>query len=141
MMRSSEWWKNFSFGKLWLHRKLTTHNKIFWRYVIKTAGLHDIFSLNNINLDVIKLYNKCKLSKSIDLIGGFHFDLISQPKVIIKGVNICIKLERNKNNFVVMSVFETFIFIKHTHLKLSYFQSFILRVNMLGTWISNEGNM
>lgn len=45
----------------------------------------------------------CKLSKSIDLIGALHFDLASQPKLLINGVNIRIKLEQNKELFALMA--------------------------------------
>ena len=73
-----------------------------------TAGFHDIVVSNTTNLGYTKRYTECKLSKSIDLIGGLHFDLASQPKLLINGVNMRIKLERNKNSFVLMSASESF---------------------------------
>lgn len=48
-------------------------------------------------------YDTCKRSKFMDLIGPLHFDLATQPKLLINGVNIRIKLERNKDIFSLMS--------------------------------------
>ena len=48
-------------------------------------------------------YNACKNSKLMDLIGPLHFDLSTQPKLLINGVNVRIKLERNKDIFSLMS--------------------------------------
>lgn len=50
----------------------------------------------------------CKLSKPIDLIGALHFDLASQQKLLINGVNVRIKLEQNKDVFTLMSANDSY---------------------------------
>ncbi|XP_035227922.1 uncharacterized protein F54H12.2-like [Stegodyphus dumicola] len=47
--------------------------------------------------------NRCKLSQSLDLVGPLHFDLATQPKLLVNGVNVRIKLERHKDVFTLMS--------------------------------------
>lgn len=55
------------------------------------------------NTGYVSRYEACKNSKLMDLIGPLHFDLATQPKLLINGVNIRIKLERNKDIFSLMS--------------------------------------
>lgn len=81
-----------------------------------TAGHHDSLTFATSNpgggADIVTTsknagynsrYDACKRSKVIDLIGPLHFDLATQPKLLINGVNIRIKLERNKDIFSLMS--------------------------------------
>lgn len=49
-----------------------------------------------------------KLSKEVDLMGPLHFDLASQPKLLINGVNVRVKLEQNKDVFTLMSLTDKF---------------------------------
>ncbi|KAF8789562.1 hypothetical protein HNY73_007492 [Argiope bruennichi] len=44
-----------------------------------------------------------KNSKIVDLIGILHYDLAAQPKLLINGVNVRIKLERQKDSFSLLS--------------------------------------
>lgn len=66
-----------------------------------TAGHHN--DVNDSNKGYSKRKELCKNSKIIDLIGALHFDLAAQPKLLINGVNLRIKLERHKDAFVLMS--------------------------------------
>lgn len=49
-----------------------------------------------------------KESKLVDLIGCLHFDLGAQPKLLPSGVDVRLKLERNKALFVLMALTDTF---------------------------------
>lgn len=44
-----------------------------------------------------------KASALVDLIGPLHYDLATQPKLLISGVSLRIKLEKNKDAFYIMS--------------------------------------
>lgn len=75
-----------------------------------TAGHHDALTssaggvvTNSSNTGYLSRYDACKNSKLMDLIGPLHFDLATQPKLLINGVNIRIKLERNKDIFSLMA--------------------------------------
>ncbi|KAF8795203.1 Protein turtle like protein [Argiope bruennichi] len=62
-------------------------------------------------------YNICKDSKLMDMIGPLHFDLSNQSKCLINSLNLRIKLERNKDSFVMMSATQDFkIVMQHTSL-------------------------
>lgn len=55
-----------------------------------------------------KRFSLSKESKVLDLIGGLHLDLSTQPKLIPNGVDFRVKLQRNKDAFVLMSASEGF---------------------------------
>lgn len=74
-----------------------------------TAGEHDSITANSANTGYKKRSELCKLSKEVGLIGGLHFDLATQPKLLINGVNVRIKLERHKDNFALMSATNNFV--------------------------------
>ena len=71
-----------------------------------TANFHNELTINNKGYTTRKDF--CKTSKELDLVGSLHFDLASQPKLLINGVNVRIKLERNKNSFALMSSADNF---------------------------------
>ena len=64
--------------------------------------------IESTNAGYMSRYNACKNSKLMDLIGALHFDLATQPKLLINGVNFRIKLERNKDIFSLMSNTDTY---------------------------------
>ena len=79
-----------------------------------TAGHHDSLTTTtgtaaapvvttSSNTGYVSRYNACENSKLMDLIGALHFDLATQPKLLINGINFRIKLERNKDIFSLMS--------------------------------------
>ncbi|GBN80353.1 Uncharacterized protein F54H12.2 [Araneus ventricosus] len=73
-----------------------------------TAAEHDnVAGASAIN-GFIARKNRCKLSKTVDLIGILHFDLASQPKLLINGVDVKIKLGRHKDTFSLMSSGDNF---------------------------------
>ncbi|XP_054723116.1 uncharacterized protein F54H12.2-like [Uloborus diversus] len=71
-----------------------------------TANHHDSITADNVGFK--KRSELSNLSKVIDLIGPIHFDLANQPKLLIHGVSVRIKLERNKNSFCLMSATNDF---------------------------------
>ncbi|GBO12257.1 Uncharacterized protein F54H12.2 [Araneus ventricosus] len=73
-----------------------------------TAAEHDNVAGASANNGFIARKNRCKLSKTVDLIGILHFDLASQPKLLINGVDVKIKLERHKDTFSLMSSADDF---------------------------------
>ncbi|GBO29575.1 Uncharacterized protein F54H12.2 [Araneus ventricosus] len=73
-----------------------------------TAAEHDNVAGASANNRFIARKNRCKLSKTVDLIGILHFDLASQPKLLINGVDVKIKLERHKDTFSLMSSVDDF---------------------------------
>lgn len=68
-----------------------------------TAGSHNDTDANSANDGYKTRRNICKTNEEIDLIGGLHFDLSNQSKLLVNGVNLRIKLERNKDCFALMS--------------------------------------
>lgn len=76
-----------------------------------SASKHDIVTPASTNAGFNSRYEACKLSKVMDLIGPLHFDLATQPKLLISGVNIRIKLEKNKNEFVLLSAKDEYKFM------------------------------
>ena len=68
-----------------------------------TAGQHDSIGANSANAGFTARYNACKLSKKLQLAGPLHIDLASQPKLLINGVNVRIKLEKNKHSFALLA--------------------------------------
>lgn len=73
-----------------------------------TAGHHDTIGAISANEGYLKRAELCKLSKSIDLVGPLHLDVAAQPKLLINGVSVRIKLERNKDAFTLMSAADNF---------------------------------
>lgn len=73
-------------------------------YIKDTAGKLDNFDpQTSLNKGLKKRHERCKASQEMDLFGLLHFDLAQQPKLLINGVDVRIKLERNKDSFVLMS--------------------------------------
>lgn len=71
-------------------------------FVKDTAGKMDAKKEGDSNVGLNGRRAKTKLSKIVNLIGPLHIDLASQPKLLLNGVNVRIKLERNKNIFSLM---------------------------------------
>lgn len=89
-----------------------------------SSSYHDDVSANSNNEGFVKRRNLFKLSKLVDLCGPLHFDLASQPKLLINGVSMRLKLERHKNTFSLMATADQFkISIKSASL-------FIRKVNV-----------
>lgn len=73
-----------------------------------TANHHNTVDTAGGNAGLNKRYARCNGSQVMDLIGGLHIDISSQPKALINGVDVRIKLERNKDTFVLMSSNDNF---------------------------------
>lgn len=71
-----------------------------------TPSKHNDFTTANIGFT--KRKELSKESNVIDLAGALHFDLAYQPKLIPSGISVRIKLEKNKNAFVLMSANDHF---------------------------------
>lgn len=68
-----------------------------------TAGKHDDVTTPFPNEGFKTRKDISKLSRVMDLIGPLHMDLATQPKLLINGVNLRIKLEKHKDAFCLMS--------------------------------------
>lgn len=68
-----------------------------------TASKHNDVALASGNIGFTSRRNLFKASKLVDCAGAIHFDLGNQPKLLINGVDVRIKLERHKNDFCLMS--------------------------------------
>lgn len=79
-------------------------------FVKDTAGHHDNITTPFPNEGFRARKEICKQSKLMDLIGPLHFDLATQPKLLINGVSLRIKLEKNKNAFCLMSDSDSYKF-------------------------------
>lgn len=66
-----------------------------------TAGRMDV--LDDSNLGFMKRLNFTSSSKTVDLIGFLHVDLFSQNRFMLNGVEMRVKLVRNKDAFHIMS--------------------------------------
>lgn len=73
-----------------------------------SASKHDDITAASTNSGFVSRRNLFKLSRLADLTGPLHFDLGNQPKLLINGVNVRIKLERHKNPFCLMSASDGF---------------------------------
>jgi len=72
------------------------------------ASKHDEVAAGTTNSGFQSRKNLFKASKLVDLAGPLHFDLANQPKLLINGVDVRIKLERHKNAFCLMSAADDF---------------------------------
>ncbi|XP_035229987.1 uncharacterized protein LOC118201939 [Stegodyphus dumicola] len=79
-----------------------------------TASQHNVFGKNSTNSGYKKRHEICAKSNLMDLIGPLHFDLATQPKLLINGVNVRIKLEQNKDIFSLMSKDDEFKTVIHS---------------------------
>ncbi|XP_067129944.1 uncharacterized protein F54H12.2-like [Centruroides vittatus] len=55
------------------------------------------------NEGLITKFKKSSKSQVLDLNGRFHFDFINQPKLLINGIDVRIKLERSKDAFALIA--------------------------------------
>lgn len=79
-----------------------------------TSGKQDEVKDNSPNTGFKTRQAACQGSKMMDLIGPLHFDLATQPKLLINGVSVRIKLERNKDAFCLLSENDTYKTIIHS---------------------------
>ena len=55
------------------------------------------------NLGLKVRYEFTKESATVDMMGGIHCDIFHQPKELLTGVKICVKLNRSKPEFCLLS--------------------------------------
>ncbi|XP_073498446.1 uncharacterized protein F54H12.2-like [Phyllobates terribilis] len=68
-----------------------------------TAGHHNDRSMDGANVGFIKRSLATSHSKPVDLLGPIFGDIFNQPKIILNGLNLKVKLIRNKDAFCLMS--------------------------------------
>ncbi|XP_053556178.1 uncharacterized protein F54H12.2-like [Bombina bombina] len=67
------------------------------------AGLHDNCELDGDNTGFVKRARMLERGKTIELLGHLHSDLFFQEKLLLNGLDLKIKLIRNKDAFSIMS--------------------------------------
>lgn len=87
-----------------VHESLFT-SSLFYK---DTASHHNVVDTAGANEGLKSRYARCSSSRVLDLVGGLHIDISSQPKALINGVDVRIKLERNKDSFALMCANDTF---------------------------------
>ncbi|KAM4012540.1 uncharacterized protein F54H12.2-like [Anomaloglossus baeobatrachus] len=68
-----------------------------------TAGHHNDRTLDGANAGFVKRAFISANSKPVDLMGPIFGDIFNQPKLILNGLDLKIKLSRNKDSFCLMS--------------------------------------
>ncbi|XP_073421059.1 uncharacterized protein F54H12.2-like [Dendrobates tinctorius] len=68
-----------------------------------TAGHHDVRILDGANVGFNKRAHAVAHSKPVDLLGPIFSDIFNQPKLILNGLDLKIKLTRNKDAFCLVS--------------------------------------
>ncbi|XP_073502245.1 uncharacterized protein F54H12.2-like [Phyllobates terribilis] len=68
-----------------------------------TAGHHNVRILDGTNAGFNKRALAIAHSKPVDLLGPIFGDIFNQPKLILNGLDLKIKLTRNKDSFCLMS--------------------------------------
>ncbi|XP_069615979.1 uncharacterized protein F54H12.2-like [Ranitomeya imitator] len=68
-----------------------------------TAGHHNDRGLDGANAGFIKRVSATSHSKPVDLLGPIFGDIFNQPKLILNGLDLKVKLTRNKYAFCLMS--------------------------------------
>ncbi|XP_073510792.1 uncharacterized protein F54H12.2-like [Phyllobates terribilis] len=70
-----------------------------------TAGHHQITVLDgeNQNYGFARRAHATRLSRPVELVGPIFGDIFNQPKLILKGLDLKIKLSRNKDSFCLMT--------------------------------------
>ncbi|XP_041439226.1 uncharacterized protein F54H12.2-like [Xenopus laevis] len=68
-----------------------------------TAGHHDDRALDGRNTGFNKRSQYTARSRSVELMGPIYGDIFNQPKLILNGLDLKIKLTRNKDSFCIMS--------------------------------------
>ncbi|XP_067135834.1 uncharacterized protein F54H12.2-like [Centruroides vittatus] len=72
------------------------------------------------NEGLVARFKKSSRSQVLDLYGRLHFDFINQPKLLINGVDVRIKLERSKDAFALMATADNYqIRLKNITLKVN----------------------
>lgn len=76
-----------------------------------TAGQMDSVdpeAANDVNKGLVERYGLVQGSKSVEFIAKLHADLFNQPKLLVNGVRMRIKLHRNKDSFCLMAASDEF---------------------------------
>ncbi|XP_073517424.1 uncharacterized protein F54H12.2-like [Phyllobates terribilis] len=68
-----------------------------------TAGHHNDRNLDGANVGFIKRSLATSHSRPVDLLGPIFGDIFNQPKLILNGLDLKVKLTRNKDTFSLMS--------------------------------------
>ncbi|XP_068098235.1 uncharacterized protein F54H12.2-like [Hyperolius riggenbachi] len=68
-----------------------------------TAGHFDDRALDGNNAGFIKRAQFTTRSRSVELVGPIYADVFNQPKLVLNGLDLKIKLTRNKDSFCLMS--------------------------------------
>ncbi|XP_066457872.1 uncharacterized protein F54H12.2-like [Eleutherodactylus coqui] len=68
-----------------------------------SAGHHHERTLDGPNLGFAKRAAATQRSKTVELLGPIYGDIFNQPKLILNGLDLKIKLTRNKDSFCLMS--------------------------------------
>ncbi|XP_066430947.1 uncharacterized protein F54H12.2-like [Eleutherodactylus coqui] len=68
-----------------------------------TSGHHHDRTLDGPNLGFIKRAQASRRSKSVELLGPIYGDIFNQPKLILNGLDLKVKMTRNKDSFCLMS--------------------------------------
>ncbi|KAM4048916.1 uncharacterized protein F54H12.2-like [Anomaloglossus baeobatrachus] len=68
-----------------------------------TAGHHNDRALDGLNAGFVKRARITRNSKTVDLLGPIFGDVFNQPKLVLNGLDLKIKLSRNKDTFCLMS--------------------------------------
>ncbi|KAM3915724.1 uncharacterized protein F54H12.2-like [Leptodactylus fuscus] len=68
-----------------------------------TAGHHNTRTLDGENLGFIKRARATARSRPVELLGPIFADIFNQPKLLLNGLDLKIKLSRNKDTFCLMS--------------------------------------
>ncbi|XP_071503404.1 uncharacterized protein F54H12.2-like [Diadema antillarum] len=84
--------------------QLTT--ALFYKDTSGQMDQNDPLATDSINLGLKKRHAFIKKSKSVELIGPLHNDLFFQPKHLLNGVDMRVKLIRTKPDFCLMSATE-----------------------------------
>ncbi|XP_066566389.1 uncharacterized protein F54H12.2-like [Amia ocellicauda] len=77
-------------------------------FVKDTAGQHEVTALNGANLGFKNRAAYTSGSQKLELLGCIHADMFFQDKLMLNGVDIKIKLTRNREAFCLMSNAEDF---------------------------------
>lgn len=68
-----------------------------------TAGSHNDMRFDGGNIGFIKRARLTNRSRPVEIIGPIYGDIFNQPKLILNGLDLKIKLTRNKDSFCLMS--------------------------------------
>ena len=92
-------WRLFNYSKEALKTKLT--GECFYK---DTAGhMDNATPLAYANHGLKNRYDLTKTSKSAEMMGGLHLDIMHMPRYLLNNVTLRIRMTRSKNEFCLMS--------------------------------------